>query len=370
MSGLVGEPGSEAVPNKNQEQGPALIEVRALRKQFSSHRSLVRPSQGVVKAVDGVDLDIVAGETFGLVGESGCGKSTLGRLLVRLLEPTAGSVRFQGVDLAGLKGTRLRQQRADMQIIFQDPFGSLDPRWRIGRAIAEPLRANGLHDDRQTRAQVDTLLDSVGLDGSMVDRFPHEMSGGQRQRVGIARAIALKPKFIVADEPVSALDVSVQAQIVNLLMDLQVRLGLTYAFVAHGLNVVRHVSTRVGVMYLGRIVEQAPTEELFSSFAHPYTASLLSAVPTVEHGKTRQRIVLSGEVGSASRLPSGCRFHPRCPLRQQRCEVEDPPLRELWPGHFAACHFPLVSQTERTELLASATHHRSDLLEPPQEVQP
>ncbi len=335
---------------------PALVEVRGLRKQFSIHQSLLRPSKGAVKAVDGVDLDIVAGETFGLVGESGCGKSTLARLLVRLLEPTAGAVRFQGVDIARFRGSRLRQQRADMQMIFQDPFGSLDPRWRIERAIAEPLRAHGLRGRSQLRTRVETLLNAVGLDESMADRFPHQMSGGQRQRVGIARAVALQPKLIVADEPVSALDVSVQAQIVNLLMDLQERLGLTYVFVAHGLDVVRHVSTRIGVMYLGRIVEQAPTETLFANFAHPYTASLLSAIPAMEQGRRHQRIVLSGEVGSAANL-----FHPRCLRRQQRCEVDDPTLRELSPHHFVACHFPLTSRTDRVDFLATATHHEPGL---------
>ncbi len=348
---------------------PALVEVRGLRKQFSIHQSLLRPSKGAVKAVDGVDLDIVAGETFGLVGESGCGKSTLGRLLVRLLEPTAGAVRFQGVDIARFRGSRLRQQRADMQMIFQDPFGSLDPRWRIERAIAEPLRAHGLRGRSQLRTRVETLLNAVGLDESMADRLPHQMSGGQRQRVGIARAVALQPKLIVADEPVSALDVSVQAQIVNLLMDLQERLGLTYVFVAHGLDVVRHVSTRIGVMYLGRIVEQAPTETLFANFAHPYTASLLSAIPAMEQGRRHQRIVLSGEVGSAASLPSGCRFHPRCPRRQQRCEVDDPTLRELSPHHFVACHFPLTSRTDRVNFLATATP-RARPTPKPQEEQP
>lgn len=332
---------------------PPLLQVRNLTKSFSGSRSFLRPARRLVRAVDGVDLSVYEGETFGLVGESGCGKSTLGRLLVRLVEPTEGSVVFRGTDLATLKGEKLRQLRSEMQIVFQDPFGSLDPRYSVSRSIAEPLRAHGVSDRPRIKGRVSELLDMVGLPQSMAERLPHEMSGGQRQRVGIARAIALEPKFIVADEPVSALDVSVQAQILNLLMDLQNTLGLTYVFVAHGLNVVRHVSNRVAVMYLGRIMELAESERIFQSFTHPYTASLLSAVATLgEEGK--QRLILKGEVGSAANLPSGCRFHPRCPIRQKICEEVQPELSEIEPGHWCACHFPLATGAERSKFFAGS----------------
>lgn len=336
-----------------------LVETRNLVKRFSTSRSLLSTKGRSTVAVDGVDLSIYEGETFGLVGESGCGKSTLGRLLVRLLEPSEGSVIFQGVDLSELKGEKLRQERAKMQIVFQDPYGSLDPRYTVGRSIAEPLRAHGIGDQKRIANRVEELLDLVGLPQSMISRLPHEMSGGQRQRVGIARAIALEPKFIVADEPVSALDVSVQAQILNLLMDLQNRLGLTYVFVAHGLNVVRHVSNRVAVMYLGKIMELAPSIPLFTDFTHPYTASLLSAVATLEEGSQRERIVLQGEVGSATNLPSGCRFHPRCPARQKVCEERQPELVEVSPGHFSACHFPLLSDLDRSNFFNKSSEIKS-----------
>lgn len=325
-----------------------LVETHNLVKRFSTSHSILSRKKNSVVAVDGVDISVYEGETFGLVGESGCGKSTLGRLLVRLLEPSEGSVVFQRTDLSKLNREMLRRQRADMQIVFQDPFGSLDPRYSVARSIAEPLRAHGIKNKKEIAGRVGNLLDMVGLPQSMAGRLPHEMSGGQRQRVGIARAIALEPKFIVADEPVSALDVSVQAQILNLLMDLQVRLGLTYVFVAHGLNVVRHVSNRVAVMYLGKIMELAPSELLFGGFSHPYTASLLSAVPTLEDEGKRQRIVLQGEVGSAGNLPSGCRFHPRCAARQPICTEQQPELVEIAPGHFTACHFPMLSDSDRS----------------------
>lgn len=333
-----------------------LVEARALEKHFSGSGSFFGRKRGLVKAVDGVDLSVYEGETFGLVGESGCGKSTLGRMLIRLLDPNQGSVLFRGENLSDLSGDRLRQTRSQMQIIFQDPFGSLDPRYSVQRSIAEPLQAHGITDKKRIRNRVDELLELVGLPQSMSKRLPNEMSGGQRQRVGIARAIALEPKFIVADEPVSALDVSVQAQILNLLMDLQNRLGLTYLFVSHGLNVVRHVSNRAAVMYLGRIMELAPSEVLFSSFAHPYTGSLFSAVATLDNQQDQKRIVLRGEVGSASRVPTGCRFHPRCPMRRQICEELQPELQEIAPGHFCACHFPLVSDSDRASFFNASTN--------------
>lgn len=339
--------------NPNVSKVP-LVEVRQLVKSFSSSRGVFNRSKRIVRAVDGVDISVYEGETFGLVGESGCGKSTLGRLLVRLLEPTSGSVLFQGVDLASLGAETLRRQRGQMQIVFQDPFGSLDPRYSVEQSIAEPLRAHGINDRNVIRNRVQELLEMVGLPANMMLRLPNEMSGGQRQRVGIARAIALEPKFIVADEPVSALDVSVQAQILNLLMDLQTRLGLTYVFVAHGLNVVRHMSNRVAVMYLGKVMELAPSETLFSGFAHPYTASLLSAVITFDQ-QDQQRIVLQGEIGSAARLPTGCRFHPRCPARQKICEESQPELVEIEPGHFAACHFPFMSTSDRSAFFKSTS---------------
>lgn len=325
-----------------------LLETHNLVKRFSVSRSFIPTKSRSVAAVDGVNLAIYEGETFGLVGETGCGKSTLGRLLVGLLQPTEGSVIFEGKDLSKIKGEKLRKLRAQMQIVFQDPFGSLDPRYSVARSIAEPLRAHGLGNHEKISARVDELLDLVGLPRSMAKRLPHEMSGGQRQRVGIARAIATEPKFIVADEPVSALDVSVQAQILNLLMDLQNRLGLTFVFVAHGLNVVRHVSNRVAVMYLGKVMELAPSNQLFQEFAHPYTASLISAVPNLEDKGKQPRIALKGEVGSALDLPSGCRFSHRCPAKQSICETQEPELVEITSGHFTACHFPLLSNSERS----------------------
>lgn len=335
-----------------------LLEARGLEHRFGSRHSLLPGRGRPIRAVDGVDLAVREGETFGLVGESGCGKSTLGRLLIRLLEPSAGSVHFDGVDLSSLHGPALRRMRSQMQMIFQDPFGSLDPSWRVGRIVAEPLRAQGVGPRDGLESRVAELLALVGLDESMAGRLPAAMSGGQRQRVGIARAIAAQPRFIVADEPVSALDVSVQAQVLNLLRDLQDRLGLTFVIIAHGLNVVRHVSTTVGVMYLGRLVEVGPTDEVFESFAHPYTAALMSAVLAPEHSRGRHRIILPGEVGSAARVPGGCRFHPRCPLRQPRCETDDPTLQAIGPDHAVACHFPL-SSTDRASLQVASSQGSS-----------
>ncbi|MFL5227629.1 MAG: ABC transporter ATP-binding protein [Microvirga sp.] len=298
---------------------------------------------GQVRAVDGVDLDLPRGGTFGLVGESGCGKSTLGRALLRLVEPTAGTVTMDGVDVLALKGEALRRQRRQMQMVFQDPMSSLDPRQNVESILAEPLHTHGIVRGSAARlARVRQLLDTVGLPANSVSRYPHEFSGGQRQRIGIARAIALEPELIIADEPVSALDVSIQAQIVNLLEELQERLGLTYLVIAHDLAVVRHISDVVGVMYLGVIVEQSSSQHLYTEPLHPYTRALMSAVPIPDPDveDTRQRILLSGDLPSPANPPSGCRFRTRCPwVQETRCADEVPVLREVRPDHVVACHW-------------------------------
>ncbi|MEN3360625.1 MAG: peptide/nickel transport system ATP-binding protein [Mycobacteriales bacterium] len=330
-----------------------LLSVRGLRVYFPIRRGLlIDRTVGHVKAVDGVDLDIARGATFGLVGESGCGKSTLGRALLRLVEPTDGSVSFDGVDLLSLSGEGLRRQRRRMQMIFQDPLSSLDPRQNVASILAEPLVTHGVVAGRQAvSAKVRELLDLVGLPANAAYRYPHEFSGGQRQRIGIARAIALEPELIVADEPVSALDVSIQAQIVNLLEELQQRLGLTYLVIAHDLAVVRHISDVVAVMYLGTIVERTDARSLYDEPLHPYTKALMSAVPIPdpEIEDRRQRILLSGDLPSPANPPSGCRFRTRCPwLQETRCHDEVPELREVRPGHVVACHW--VEQIETGEI--------------------
>ena len=298
---------------------------------------------GSVKAVDGVSFDIRPGETVGLVGESGCGKSTLGRLITQLIPATSGQVVFDGVDITKLRGEKLRQQRKQLQMIFQDPFASLDPRMTVGDIIAEPLENFGLVTGRQKDARVQELLRVVGLNPYFNNRYPHEFSGGQRQRIGIARSLGLNPKLIVCDEPVSALDVSIQAQIINLLEDLQREFKLTYIFIAHDLSVVRHISNRVMVMYLGKIVEISPSQELYDSQEHPYTKALLSAIPVPNTRVESQRrlIELSGEIPSPLNPPSGCRFHTRCPIAKvpTPCADTEPPLEQKAPGRFAACHF-------------------------------
>jgi len=309
-----------------------LVRVRGLFKHFP-----VANSDDVVRAVDGVTFDIFRGETLGLVGESGCGKSTVGRCLLRLIEPTRGSVEFDGQDVLGVSGAELRALRREMQIIFQDPYASLNPRMRVRDIVAEPLVIHGIGDKADRRERVAELLRKVGLDPDYRDRYPHEFSGGQRQRIGIARALALNPKLIVADEPVSALDVSVQAQVINLLEDLQKEFSLTYLFISHGLAVVEHISDRVAVMYLGRIVEVAPAAELYANPLHPYTRALLSAIPVPDPTRKRDRIVLKGDVPTPINPPSGCRFHTRCPDAIPECSQIDPDLREIAPGHTVAC---------------------------------
>jgi oligopeptide/dipeptide ABC transporter ATP-binding protein len=322
--------------------GTMLVDVKGLKVHFPIKGGLLGQARGAVKAVDGVDLFIRRGETLGLVGESGCGKSTTGRAILQLIKPTAGSVQFDGVELTKLPRGEIRKKRADMQMIFQDPFSSLDPRYTVGQIIAEPLQNFRRGNARQIREEVSRLLETVGMNPYYINRFPHEFSGGQRQRIGIARALALKPSFIVADEPVSALDVSIQAQVLNLLQDLQAQFGLTYLFVAHNLSVVKHISDRVAVMYLGRVVELASSEKLYETPLHPYTQALLSAVPVPnpEIEARRKRIILEGDVPSPVNPPSGCNFHPRCWKAQDICRQVIPPLEEKEPGHFAACHFP------------------------------
>ncbi|WP_430111416.1 ABC transporter ATP-binding protein [Paenibacillus sp. B1-33] len=319
----------------------SLIEVRNLKKYFPIKTGLFNRVVGHVKAVDDVTFTINKGETFGLVGESGCGKSTLGRAILQLQKPTSGAVFFDGKQIQNMNTKQLRRLRQDMQIIFQDPFGSLNPRIHIQNIIGEPLRVHHKASSKEINKRVVELMELVGLDPARRNRYPHEFSGGQRQRIGIARAIALNPSFIVADEAVSALDVSVQSQVLNLLMKLQKELGLTFLFIAHGLNVVRHISDRVGVMYLGKLVEVARTEELFASPKHPYTAALLSAIPRPNPHHKKERIVLQGDVPSPAFPPSGCRFHPRCAFVQEKCKLVSPELVNIGSDQQVACHFPL-----------------------------
>jgi oligopeptide transport system ATP-binding protein len=317
-----------------------LVEVRGLKKSFPGRPRLLGPAAPAVHAVDGVDLAVHEGRTLGLVGESGSGKSTTGRLILRLIEPDAGSIRFDGTDLLTLPPNQLRKARRHFQIVFQDPFGSRNPRMKVGSIVAEPIEIHGLASTRaERRERVAKLLEEVGLDPHAADKYPHEFSGGQRQRIGIARAIACSPRFIVADEPVSALDPPVQAQIVNLLVDLQERMRLAYLFIAHDLRVVRHISDRVAVMYLGRIVEVASSHDLYTRPQHPYTEALLSAVPIPDPQVKRKRIMLQGDVPSPINPPTGCPFHTRCPIRQlPLCSGEVPPLKRSAEGHWVACH--------------------------------
>ena len=324
-------------------RGEALLRLTDLCKHFPTRRpGIITRPDAPVKAVDGISLEVRPGETVGLVGESGCGKSTAGRTMLRLLDPTSGTIEFAGEDVTTVQGNRLRQLRREMQMVFQDPYGSLNPRHTVGKIVAAPYEIQGIKPEGGVRKAVQDLMERVGLNPEHYNRYPHEFSGGQRQRIGVARAIALQPRLLVCDEPVSALDVSIQAQVINLLEDIQDEQGLAYVFVAHDLSVVRHISDRVVVMYLGKIMEEADRDTLYERPLHPYTHALLSAVPVPDpnHESRRERILLTGDLPSPQNPPSGCVFRTRCPKAQERCAVEVPLPVEREPGHRVACHFP------------------------------
>jgi len=339
-------------------EGP-LLEVRHVKKYFPIRKGVLQREVARVHAVDDVTFAVHAGETLGLVGESGCGKSTLGRTLIRLLEPTDGEIIFDGTPIQGLGTRRLRPLRREMQMVFQDPYASLNPRKRVGTIVSDPMRIHDLGSRADQKRRVGEILETVGLSPEHYNRFPHEFSGGQRQRIGIARALALQPKLIVADEPVSALDVSIQSQMLNLLEDLQNDFKLTYIFIAHDLGVVRHVSDRIAVMYLGKLVELSPAEELYTRPIMPYTEALLSAVPIPDPdlAEKRERIVLEGDVPSPINPPSGCRFHPRCRYATEVCKETEPPLVDYGNGHLAACHHPLNVDQATLQQVEVAKHH-------------
>jgi peptide/nickel transport system ATP-binding protein len=321
----------------------SLLTVTDLKKYFPTYTTkLVRSESAPIKAVDGLSLTLEAGETLGLVGESGCGKSTAGRTILKLLEPTSGTIEFEGRDVTQAKGEELRKLRRELQMVFQDPYGSLNPRHPVGAIIAAPFEIQGVKPEGGVKKAVQELMERVGLNPEHYNRYPHEFSGGQRQRIGVARAVALKPKLVVCDEPVSALDVSIQAQVINLLEDIQAEQNLAYIFIAHDLSVVRHISDRVMVMYLGRTMEMSDRIGLYERPMHPYTQALMSAVPVPEPRRDRERILLTGDLPSPQNPPSGCVFRTRCPYAQERCAAEIPLPVELEPGHIVACHFPAI----------------------------
>ncbi|MBA0051714.1 dipeptide ABC transporter ATP-binding protein [Streptomyces sp. AJS327] len=348
-----GEPREAAEPREPAD-GEPLLRVRGLKKHFPVRQGLLKRQVGAVQAVDGLDFDVRQGETLGVVGESGCGKSTMGRLITRLLEPTAGEVVFQGTDVTHLSASEMRPIRRDVQMIFQDPYSSLNPRHTVGAIVGAPFALQKVRPEGGVKEEVQRLLQVVGLNPEHYNRYPHEFSGGQRQRIGIARALALNPKLVVADEPVSALDVSIQAQVVNLLDDLQQELGLTYVIIAHDLSVIRHVSDRIAVMYLGKLVELTDRSTLYETPMHPYTRALLSAVPVPDprrrkEGGGRERILLQGDVPSPMHPPTGCRFHTRCWKATTICKTTEPPLLSLATGHEVACHHPENAEDQHPE---------------------
>ncbi|MEU6090352.1 dipeptide ABC transporter ATP-binding protein [Streptomyces sp. NPDC047085] len=366
-AGKAAVPQQASAPEGGSADREVLLRVKGLTKHFPIKKGLLQRQVGAVKAVDGIDFEVRKGETLGVVGESGCGKSTMGRVITRLQDPTGGTIEFEGRDITRLSTGQMRPMRRDMQMIFQDPYGSLNPRHTIGSIVSAPFRLQGVEPEGGVKKEVQRLLELVGLNPEHYNRYPHEFSGGQRQRIGIARALALKPKLVVADEPVSALDVSIQAQVVNLMDDLQEELGLTYVIIAHDLSVVRHVSDRIAVMYLGKIVELADRNSLYEAPMHPYTKALMSAVPIPDpkrRGTKSERILLRGDVPSPIAPPSGCRFHTRCWKATQICKTTEPQLVELKPGQRVACHHPenFADQAPQDTVLLTAAKEASELV--------